>query len=89
MANFDGSTAKAQSVRDANNLLALFQSIYQTGKTIQTLMALYQAGTDPTFNGAINSLFTTSERQELAQMQNQVNSLVVDWEANHSGAITG
>jgi Na+-translocating ferredoxin:NAD+ oxidoreductase RnfG subunit len=89
MANFDNSAAKRNSTRDANNLLALFQNIYTNGKAIQTLMALYQANTDPTFNGAVNALFTQSERQELLTMQNQVNALITDWTANHAGALGG
>ncbi len=50
-------------------------------------MALYQAGSDPTFNGAINALFTRSERQEIAAMQGQIDQLITDWELNHRGAI--
>ncbi len=49
MANFDSSTAKRESVKQANNLLDLIRDVYASGKQIQTLLALYQANTDPAF----------------------------------------
>lgn len=87
MANFDTAITKREAVKQANNLLDLVQHMYQSGKQIQTLMALYQATTDPAFNAAINALFTSGERAELAVMLGQVNSLVTDWTTNHAGAV--
>lgn len=87
MANFDGATAKEQSVRDANNLLAHIRGLYASCKSAQALMTRYQGGADPVFNGAVNSLFNASERAELVAMLGPINSLVTDWEANHAGAI--
>lgn len=87
MANFDTAAAKEQSVRDANNLLAHIRGLYSSCKSAQELMTRYQAATDPTFNGAVNALYTAGERQELNVMLGQVNSLVTDWESNHRGAI--
>lgn len=87
MANFDNASAKEQSVRDANNLLAHLRGLYSSCKSAQALMARYQANTDPTFNGAVNSLFNASERAELSAMLTPINALVTDWEANHRAAI--
>jgi hypothetical protein len=87
MANFDTSQARRESVKQANNLLDLIRSLYQSGKQIQVLLALYQANTDPAFNAAINALYTSSERAELAVMLGQVNQLVTDWTNNHAGAV--
>lgn len=74
-------------MRDANNLLAHIRGLYSSCKTAQALMARYQGGTDPTFTGAVNSLFNASERQELSAMLVPINTLVTDLETNHAGAI--
>jgi hypothetical protein len=87
MANFDSATQKADSIREANNLLAHLRGIYQSCKAAQTTMQRYQANTDPVMNGAINAMYNAAERAEMGQMLNQVNSLVTDWEGNHAGAI--
>lgn len=87
MANFDQSQAKRNSVRDANNLLDLIRNTYQSAKAMQTLLARYQAGTDSTFNAAVNALYTPAERQELGAMLNQAAALVTDWETSHPAAI--
>jgi hypothetical protein len=87
MANFDTANTKRESIKQANNLLDHVRSLYASGVQIQTLLALYQAGTDPAFNAAINAIYTAPERQELAVMLAQINSLVTDWTANHAGAV--
>ncbi len=87
MANFDTSADKSKSVKRANNLLANVQTVYEAMKVVQGLMTLYQANTDTTFNAAINALFSSSERTELGQMTTGINTLVTDWETNHSGAL--
>jgi hypothetical protein len=87
MANFDTSTSKRQSVQRANNLLANIQSAYNAMKIVQGLMTLYQSSSDPVFNAAVNALFTVAERTEIAAMLTGVNTLVTDWESNHSAAI--
>lgn len=89
MANFDGSTAKAQSVREANNLLANIQAAYAALKIVQASMAKYQANSDPVFNAAVNALFGASERTELGQMLAGANALASDWETSHLGALQG
>lgn len=87
MANFDNSSIQHQSVHKANNVLANVQAVYSAAKIVQTLLALYQAGTDTTYNAAVNALFSQSERSELGAMLTSINSLVSDWETNHSGAL--
>jgi hypothetical protein len=89
MANFDTHQDKANAVRRAMNVLAQVRSVYESGKLVQQALALYQAGTDPAFNAAINALFSSAERAELGVMLNQINTLITDWEANHMGAIGG
>lgn len=87
MANFDQANQRREAVKGANNLLDLIRNLYESGRQIQALLALYQAGSDPTFNAAINALYTTAERAELAAMLAQVNTLVTDWQTNHAGAV--
>lgn len=87
MANFDTSATRRESVKQANNLLDLVLHVYQSGKQVQTLLALFQAGTDPTFNAAVSALYSAAERQELATMLAQINTLITDWETNHRNAI--
>lgn len=89
MANFDLSTVKLQSSRDATNLLQLFRALYAEAKVIQAALTKYQANSDPIFNAAVNALFSASERTELNTMAQQINTLVTDWETNHANAISG
>lgn len=89
MANFDASTAKITAVRQAIAILVLIRNIYESSKQVQAALALYQAGTDPTFTAAVNALFSSAERSELGTMAQQINALVQDWEANHIGALNG
>lgn len=87
MANFDGAAARLQSARDATNLLQLLRATYATAKQVRDALTLYQAGTDPIFNAAVNALFSASERSEIGAMAAQLTTLVSDWEAQHAGAI--
>lgn len=87
MANFDTSVAKRQSVQKANNLLPNVHAVYEAMKIVQSLMSLYQAGTDTTYNAAVNAIFSASERTELGQMLAGVNTLATDWETNHAAAL--
>ncbi len=83
MANFDTSDVKANSLNQATSLLNDTRSLYTQAKSVQSKLALYQAGTDPAFNAAINALFSAAERTQLGQMLAKINDLVTDWEANH------
>ena len=90
MANFDKAQQnKRDSVQRASVLLDRVRSVYSACKSVQAVMALYQAATDAPFNAAVNTLFTASERAELGQILTQINALVTDWEANHQNAIGG
>jgi len=88
MANFDGSIARINSAYDATNLLQLMRSVYHNAKNVQALLQRYVGNTDPVFTGAVNALFTASERAELNTMAQQLNALVTDWETNHIGAVS-
>lgn len=87
MADFDTSIAKAASVKKAANILPNIQAAYESLKTVQSLLALYVAGTDPAFNAMVNQIFTSAERAKLAAMGTGANTLVTDWETNYPQAL--
>lgn len=87
MANFDTADDRHNAVHMANSLLPQVRGLYVQAKQVQAALALYQAGSTPAFNAAVNALFSASERTELGQMLSQINALVTDWETNHIGAI--
>ena len=66
----------------------MLRTVHDFATTLQAAFALYQAGTDPTFNAAFNAIFTAGERSELGTMINQLIALcITDWEANHAQAL--
>lgn len=80
-------TLTRQSQYQAISLLDQIRNIYGQCKNAQANLALYQAGTNPSFNAAINTLHPPSERTELNQMLMQINTLIADWETNHASVI--
>lgn len=82
---YDSTTRNSQY--DAMAILDKIRNIYRDCKSAQASLNLYQAGTDPTFNAAINALHPPAERTELGQMLTQINALVADFEQNHATAI--
>ena len=84
---FETYEAKSASTRAANVLLNDVRELYRRGKDVQAKLALYQAGTDPAFNSAIQALFVVAERQDLNNMLNEINTLVTHWEADHRAAL--
>jgi hypothetical protein len=87
MADFTDADQKLQSVNQAANLLNALRGVHVQAKTVQAHMALYQAGTNPTFNATINAAFGSAQRAELADMLADINTLVSDWEVNHRSAL--
>jgi len=81
---FDTAQTKIRAVGRAGNVLGLLRTVYAHAAELQSLLAIYQAGTDPTLNAAFNALFTPAERTELAVMIAQMQTLKADWEANHT-----
>lgn len=84
MPNFLATQQKLDSINKAAMLLNQLKTIYGQCLQTQGSIELYQAGTDATFNQTINSIFTSAERSELAQMLTQISNLVDNWEANHA-----
>ena len=87
MADFSGTDQTLQSINQAANLRPALRSVYAQAKAVQTLMNLYNANSDPTFNATINATFTSAQRTELANMLGDLNTLLADWEANHRSAL--
>lgn len=82
---FDTPTRNSQY--KALGLLDAIRTIYRECKTVQEMLQLYQSGNDVVFNNTINAIHSSVERQHLAQMLNQINTMISDWEINHTSAI--
>lgn len=72
--------AKLDTYNQAASILPQIQALYTQAQSILDLVALYQAGTDATFNEAVNLLFTAPERQKLGQLTTALQTMVDDWE---------
>lgn len=64
-------------------MLGLLRTIYAHMDELQTMLATYQAGTDPALNAALNTVYTVGERAELAAMIAELNTLKTAWEVAH------
>lgn len=80
---FENAQAKIRAVGRAGNVLGILRTVYAHADEVTSLLATYQAGTDPALNAAMNAVYTATERQELAAMIAQLQTLKTDWEANH------
>lgn len=87
MATFNGYAVRSDAARRAMNLLPQLRNIYASGKQLEGDLALYQSGTDPQFNQAINAVHGQAERAEILQLFNQILPIIQDWEQNHQGAV--
>lgn len=84
---FENPERQHAGVQRSLTLLHQVRQLYSIGKVIQSLIIDYQAGNDPALVAALNALYTSAERQELAQMVGQVNTLVTNWESAHRAAL--
>ena len=53
---FDTAQTKIRAVGRAGNVLGLLRTIYAHMDELQTMLATYQAGTDPALNAAVNAV---------------------------------
>lgn len=84
---FENTISTLESAKGAWQLIYDLRAIYQQCKLVHSRLALYQSGSDPVFNAAINAIFSAQERAELAAMLSEINALMADWETNHRAAI--
>lgn len=84
---FETTTIKIRAVNRAGNVLGRLRTLYSNAKEIQAALELYQAGTDPAFNAAVDALFSSAERADLGVMLGNINTLVTAWETNHAAAL--
>jgi hypothetical protein len=61
---FETAQTKIRAVGRAGNVLGLLRTIYAHMDELQTMLATYQAGTDPALNAALNAVYTAGERTE-------------------------
>jgi hypothetical protein len=84
-------TINKTAITSIYNAAALLDDIaicYNQAKQMQSKLALYQAGTDPNFNAAINAIISPGDRARIAAMLTQSNALITAWEASYSDIIT-
>lgn len=84
---FETTLATLESVKQAQQLIFDLRATFAAARAMKDKLALYQANIDPAFNATINAVFSLQERQELAAMLTEINTLVLDWEANHRSAL--
>lgn len=80
---FETTQAKVAAVVGAGNAHGLVRTIYAHMAALSTMLAAYQAGTDPALNAALNAVYTVGERAELAAMIAELNTLKTAWEVAH------
>lgn len=80
---FENAQTKIRAVGRAGNVLGLLRTIYAHMDELSSMLATYQASTDPALNAALNAVYSSAERAELAAMIGQLNTLKADWEAAH------
>lgn len=79
---FETTQTKVAAVGRAGNALGLARTIYVHMAELSAMLATYQAGTDPALTAALNAVYSPAERQELAAVIGQLNTLKADWEVN-------
>jgi len=84
MPNFETAQQRLQAIHRAITLINKLLQAYSICLELSSALELYQAGTDAAFNAAIDSSFDAAERDQLAQMLTQADSLTVNWSANHA-----
>jgi len=90
MAVFDQATQdKLDAVRMASGVLDRMRAAYGAARGAQEAVLLYNAGTNPAFNAAMNALYTNAQLVEFGVIGQRFNTLLVDGDANHASLIQG
>lgn len=87
MAIFDNNADRQAAVERANGMVSSIQSATAQMRVIKASLTLYQGGSDPLFNSAVNARFTAAERTELASVIGLFNTLLTELDANHSAIL--
>ena len=80
---FENAQTKIRAVNRAGNVLGLLRTIYAHMDELSSMLATYQAGTDPALNAAMNAVYSAAERTEIGTMIAELNTLKAAWEAAH------
>ena len=72
---------------DAANFLDDIRSTYRQAKQARAKLTLYQAGTNPQFNAAINAIIPQAEQARIGTMLGQLDALITEWEATYGDII--
>lgn len=85
--NFYDSDLRLQSVRDAQNVLPMYRSLYSQIKMIQSMWQRYDSNKDKVLVSTIAAMYNADEVKELKDMIKNLADLIKDWESNHKGAL--
>ncbi len=85
MADFTSVITIRDNILGANQILNTFQVIYNQCQVVQSILARYNS--DPAFQAEADHLFTPEQIAELGAMITQVDTLQIDWAANHKGPL--
>lgn len=86
-ASFHDCDMRLQSVRDAQNVLPMYRSLYAQIKMIQTMWQRYDGNKDKVFVSTIAAMYNADEIKELKDMVKNLTDLIKDWENDHKGAL--
>lgn len=81
--------ARSSATDRVKNIVHALQQVHVIAITLRDARALYQAGTDPTFNQVFDALIhTAGDRTEVNGMIVQLTALALtDWETAHSALL--
>ena len=72
-------------MRSAEQIIILFQRIYQLSNKVVSILSRYN--TDPAFKVEADHLFTPEQIAEIGAMIGDVQTLKTNWETNHPDAL--
>lgn len=84
---FDQARSKSASLVHAADVLNSVKIAYVKMKDVAAIYDLYIAGTDATFNAAVNAIFNASDLAELAAIATHYRTWCTEIETNHSSII--
>jgi hypothetical protein len=81
--SFATAQTRIDAVSRAGNVLGILRTEHNFAVSLRDMLALYQGGADPTFNGAFNQVFDVpADRATIAAMINDLTALITSWEAD-------
>jgi len=87
MADFSNIVTRRAAFSTATAVLDRILAVYAAAAAVRDTLALYQAGTDADLTTAINGVFSSAQRSELAQIATALAAFATDMETNHQSVL--